>query len=63
MTTGGGSGGVGSWMGWGCGEASSIGWAESVIVHASTVWTESVIVLALTVWTESVIVLASIVWT
>ena len=54
--------GVGSWMGWVCVEATSIGWVESVIVQASTVWTESVIVLASIVWTESVIVLALIFW-
>ena len=48
-----------SWMDWGCGEATSIGGAESVIVNASTVWTRSVSVLASVIWTEFVIVLAS----
>ena len=63
MTTGGGSCGVGSWMGCGCGEATSIGWTDSVIVHASIVWIESVGVLASIVWIESVSVLASTVAT
>ena len=63
MMKGGGSSGVGSWMGCRSGEATSIGLNDSVIVHALIVWIESFSVLASIVWTESVSVLASTVAT